>query len=248
MSDSGGTRNVMSFIPAVDCLLSATYSSRTLRAVGWRNCALEPFFEGIDFPLWVSWAAPLAALVCAGLFSFWIILQRTRVALQSLSPAPAKRLQVALSSGPIIPQSAPSKIHLESRSERPSAPNPPPPIPSPAPTGARARLRSGLFRRSERRLALRRGSEPFPVQLSDASARATPYLAHILDRSRTGLCIAVNQPVPADSILSVRSMMYADTAVWVQIRVRHCRARENQWLLGCSFVSEQPWSVLLMFG
>jgi hypothetical protein len=97
-------------------------------------------------------------------------------------------------------------------------------------------------------MALRRGSEPFPVDLNDACASGASYLAHILDRSKSGLCIAVSEPVAMDTILSVRSRAYADAAVWVQIRVRHCRQKDHQWLLGCSFVTEQPWSVLLMFG
>jgi hypothetical protein len=209
---------------------------------------VEPFFQGFSFPIWISWVAPAAALAAAGIFSFWIILQRSRIALQAIPPLPAKPSHPVPPSAHISPAEPASKPQPAPYAAVPAtAISPPSPL-KPAFAGARARLRSGLFRRCERRLALRRGSEPFPVDLNDACASGAAYLANILDRSKSGLCIAVTDPVALNTILSVRSRAYADAAVWVQIRVRHCRQKDHQWLLGCSFVTEQPWSVLLMFG
>jgi hypothetical protein len=212
---------------------------------------LEPFFQGVGFPFWVSWVAPLAALCCAAVFSFWLIVQRSLVALQSVPRAPDRPRETVVPAKHVPSDSSAIKNHPAHSSPVTKGTNvtsPPCMVPHLPSTGGRGQLRSGMFRRAERRLALRRGSDPFPVQLNDASATGTPYRAHILDRSRSGLCIAVSNPVPAETILTVRSEVYPDTAVWVQIRVRHCRQKDNRWLLGCSFVSDQPWSVLLTFG
>ncbi len=214
---------------------------------------MEPFFEGFGLPVWISWAAPLAALGASALLGSYVLWQRARAALQAIAPLPARPVHTDWE--PISVPAVDSKTNKHQppsvRRQSPAAGPPPaatPSTPVSMPVGPRARSRSGIFRRSERRLALRRGSEPFPVQLSDENARAPSFPAHILDRSKTGLCIAVTRPIAAETILSVRSEAYADAAVWVQIRVRHCRQRDAQWLLGCSFVSEQPWSVLLLFG
>jgi hypothetical protein len=212
---------------------------------------VEPFFQGVGFPLWISWVAPTAALSAAGLFSIWLIVQRSRIALQPVPRLPIKTTEQTILSKHASADDAVTKSRLRFEIERNrvthkhAGPSVAPYLASPV---AQGRSRSAAFRRAERRLALRRGSEPFPVQLNDATASGAPYLANILDRSKSGLCIAVDQPVAADTILSVRAHKYEDAAVWVQIRVRHCRQKNHQWLLGCSFVTEQPWSVLLMFG
>jgi hypothetical protein len=212
---------------------------------------VEPLLQGFRLPVWIAWAAPLAALSVSALLGFIVVFQRVRAGLQAVPPVPARPVQRTLQPNPIPSVDTPSKLRSAPSSGRTSLPSPsaaPSLGPVLASAGPRSRGRSSLFQRSERRLALRRGSDPFPVQLSDENAKAPSFTAHILDRSRTGLCIAVRQPIPTETILSVRSEAYADMAVWVKIRVRHCRQRDNQWLLGCSFVSEQPWSVLLMFG
>jgi hypothetical protein len=212
---------------------------------------VESLVQGFRLPVWVAWAAPLAALSASALLGFFVVFQRVRAGLQAVPPAPARPVQTCLQLKQHPSVDSPSKSPSAPAPGRTSFPLPPPapPLgPVATPPGPRGQGRSASFQRSERRLALRRGSDPFPVQLSDENAKARSFTAHILDRSRTGLCIAVRQPIPTETILSVRSEAYADMAVWVKIRVRHCRQRDNQWLLGCSFVSEQPWSVLLMFG
>ncbi|CAN5405334.1 hypothetical protein BH10PLA2_BH10PLA2_31290 [soil metagenome] len=220
---------------------------------------MEPFFQDFKLPVWISWAAPLAALGVSALLGLLVVYKRTRAGLLAIPPVPVRSLPLASP----VDEPAPGNYELKSKHELKTQPTPPSvraPVraqqaPAPAapirgltPVTTRGRGRSGMFRRSERRLALRRDSDPFPVQLSDEHIKTPSFGAHILDRSRTGLCIAVSQPIAANTILSVRSEAYGEEAVWVQVCVRHCRQREDRWLLGCAFISEQPWSVLLMFG
>ncbi len=102
--------------------------------------------------------------------------------------------------------------------------------------------------KSDKRSSLRRGGNPVPVMIRDDSAEAAPTDALVLDRSRGGLLVSVPQPISAGTLLSVRLPNVEEDDSWVQIEVRHCRQRDDRWLLGCAFRKEHPWSTLLLFG
>jgi hypothetical protein len=99
-----------------------------------------------------------------------------------------------------------------------------------------------------KRSSLRRAGNPIEVLISDALATAPTTEGRVLDRSRGGLLLSVGQPVAVGTTLSVRAAHAPDEVSWVRIKVRHCRHREDLWLVGCAFEQELPWSVLLLFG
>jgi hypothetical protein len=105
-------------------------------------------------------------------------------------------------------------------------------------------------RRSGRNLrrALRREGNPVPVVVSDMSPSATPCEGLVLDRSRGGLLLSVPRATAAGTLLTIRAAHAPDDLAWIPIQVRHCRPQEDRWLLGCKFMCELPWSVLLLFG
>ncbi len=98
----------------------------------------------------------------------------------------------------------------------------------------------------EQRVTLRRGGSPVAVLVSVAGAMPVP--GWVLDRSRGGLGICLDRPVAENTMLRVRASHAAEEFPTIPLRVRHCRSQAGQWLLGCSFVDQLPWSILLLFG
>jgi hypothetical protein len=39
-----------------------------------------------------------------------------------------------------------------------------------------------------------------------------------------------------------------DQVASVRLLVRHCKQKNQEWRIGCQFMEELPWSVLLLFG
>jgi hypothetical protein len=75
-----------------------------------------------------------------------------------------------------------------------------------------------------------------------------PAKAVVVDRSRGGLCLSLSQPAAEGTILRLRVASLADDMEWVEVEVKHCRRTKQRWLVGCKFVQDLPWTVVLMFG
>jgi hypothetical protein len=102
--------------------------------------------------------------------------------------------------------------------------------------------------RSERRSSLRRGDTHPSVLLSDAEVEARLVRGTVIDRSSTGLAIAVVEPVRPGAVLSVRVAANYQEMPWVQVMVRNFRRERGYFLLGCQFLCPQPWGILMLFG
>jgi hypothetical protein len=103
-------------------------------------------------------------------------------------------------------------------------------------------------KRRDKRRHLRRDGEPVPVLISTPATQAAPVKGTVINRSRGGLCVSSPEAFPMGSLLAVFSQRYPDVATWVEVEVKHCRARGDRWLLGCKFKDRPPWGVLLLFG
>jgi hypothetical protein len=99
----------------------------------------------------------------------------------------------------------------------------------------------------ERRRAPRREGNPIAVLLSTDPAATAPVNGLVLNRSLGGLLVSALQPFEKGALLSVRPLQAPDELEWVQIEVRHCRALEHRWLVGCKFTKKLPWDVMLLF-
>jgi hypothetical protein len=110
----------------------------------------------------------------------------------------------------------------------------------------KASASSGFAR--DKRKFLRRGGNDVPISVSDVLVQAEPTQGLVLNRSRGGLYLSVPQRVEVDRILAVRTPTFPPDLASVQLRVRHCKQKDDAWYLGCQFVEELPWNVLLMFG
>ncbi len=100
---------------------------------------------------------------------------------------------------------------------------------------------------TERRIHVRRGGEPVPVWISESPDGAAQKDALVLDRSRGGLLLRLDEPLPAGAVRYVRAHNAPEDLEWIQLEVRSSRQRDG-WLTGCKFSTELPWGVILMFG
>ena len=113
-------------------------------------------------------------------------------------------------------------MHLPSPSEKK---NPPPP---------------------ERRDSPRRAKQ-IQILVADAEPGAIPATVWLLNRSVGGLCLSVPESVSPGTILNVRPGILPDLP-WVAVEVKSCRKVETTWELGCEFLREPSYSVLVQFG
>jgi PilZ domain len=101
---------------------------------------------------------------------------------------------------------------------------------------------------TEQRGAFRRGGKAIEVRISDALQDGKVHTGWILDRSVSGLCLAVSEAFAEGSLLNVRTPNAPNATPWVEIQVKSCRQRKDDWELGCQFLKTPPWSVMLLFG
>jgi hypothetical protein len=99
---------------------------------------------------------------------------------------------------------------------------------------------------SERRAALRRRGPEIAVRVAQARGAAVP--GFVVDRSRTGLRLALPHPVAVGTALQLLAPEAPQGTVWVRVEAKHARPDAGRWLVGCSFTDALPWSVLLLFG
>ena len=99
----------------------------------------------------------------------------------------------------------------------------------------------------ERRTSWRRRKQ-IQVLFTPAEGLESPSKGWLLDCSLGGLRLSVAQVVPVGTRLSVRAANAPAKDPWVQVEVKSCRTQEHRWELGCRFVDEPPYSVLLQFG
>jgi hypothetical protein len=99
----------------------------------------------------------------------------------------------------------------------------------------------------ERRRAVRRLGNSVAILIADAATKNEPRRGFVVDRSTYGIRLAVDEPAALDSILSI---CRADAACkfWVKVSVMHCKRTDVGWELGCQFVQNVPYTVLLQFG
>jgi hypothetical protein len=108
-------------------------------------------------------------------------------------------------------------------------------------------LRQATGGKRQRRASTRRRGRPIGVVvLADEPAKAESGL--VIDRSKGGLCLSLPRPVSVGTTLQVRACQAPEGTPWIGVRVRHCVERGDRWELGCQFLEELPWSVLLLFG
>jgi hypothetical protein len=100
----------------------------------------------------------------------------------------------------------------------------------------------------ERRSAPRRAGNPVTVLVSAAGSSAEPARALILDRSVTGIRLALDQPIGPDTVLRLCPASTLGEVPCVEARVMHCRHVNARWEAGCQFVRTPSWSTLLLFG
>jgi hypothetical protein len=77
---------------------------------------------------------------------------------------------------------------------------------------------------------------------------ALPTGGWVVDRSSRGMCVAVIQPVAAGTRLVLAAVDAPPKSPKADVLVKYCKRRQKYYYLGCQFVQELPWSVLLLFG
>jgi len=99
----------------------------------------------------------------------------------------------------------------------------------------------------DRRADLRRRGNPIEVDLFDPTGKFPPLSSHVVDRSRGGIGLLLQQELPIGLVLNARPKT-SSTNYSVPIEVRTCRRGRDGWVAGCQFLQMPPWNVLLLFG
>ena len=101
---------------------------------------------------------------------------------------------------------------------------------------------------SEKRRSARRQGKAVRVYISGFLGRSVPAIATVVNRSRGGLGIVVDQAVSPGMAFQVRPVRAPEDTPWVCVQVRSCRPSGKRWYLGCQFTENLPWTTVLLFG
>jgi len=101
---------------------------------------------------------------------------------------------------------------------------------------------------TEQRRAHRRGGNPVEVLLAPEQSTTPAWRGWVVDRSVGGLCLCVPEEFAQGTLLRALPVNAPTIAPWTELEVRSCRSSNDGYELGCQFVRQPPWSVLLLFG
>jgi len=99
----------------------------------------------------------------------------------------------------------------------------------------------------DRRRQLRRDGNPTLVFLLGRDG-GPPQRGCVVDRNSGGLRLVVAQPASPGTVFRVQSCNAPTGTPWVDVVVRRCMEADGRYELGCEFMANYPWGVLLTFG
>ena len=70
----------------------------------------------------------------------------------------------------------------------------------------------------------------------------------VLDRSLGGLRLMIDQEWSVGKVIGVRVREKSAFMPWIEVQVKHCKPSTHGWEVGCQFVNQPTWNMLLMFG
>ena len=101
---------------------------------------------------------------------------------------------------------------------------------------------------TEQRKAHRRGGNPVEVFVALGEETSPSRRGWVVDRSVGGLGITVGEEIKPGTHLQLLPVNAAGITPWTEVEVKSCRTVKNGFELGCQFVRQPQWSVLLLFG
>jgi hypothetical protein len=101
---------------------------------------------------------------------------------------------------------------------------------------------------SEQRRSLRRSGNPVEIYVAPEQSNEPAWRGWVVDRSMGGLCISIADEFKAGTILRVMPVNVTAMTPWVDIEVVYCRRANDGHEVGCKFVKQPPWGILLLFG
>jgi hypothetical protein len=100
-----------------------------------------------------------------------------------------------------------------------------------------------------RRGSNRRRHKLVQVLVTPPGAAGKLFRGYVMDRSASGLGLALPDCVAEGDVLRVRAANAPADSPWVPVRVVHRTPLEKQYTqTGCRFLEPPPWNVLLLFG
>ena len=101
---------------------------------------------------------------------------------------------------------------------------------------------------SDRRGSLRREGTPVKILATSPAFANGTNPGYVIDRSTSGLKLALESGMATGSSMQVRAAHAPDTTPWVTVIVRNCKDTGEHFEMGCEFEKTPPWNVLLLFG
>jgi hypothetical protein len=101
---------------------------------------------------------------------------------------------------------------------------------------------------TEQRYAHRRAGNPVEVLLAPEGSTTQQWRGWVLDRSVCGLCLCVPDEFADGTVLRALPVKAPKITPWTDLEVRSCRGVKDGYEIGCQFIRQPPWSVLLLFG
>ena len=86
------------------------------------------------------------------------------------------------------------------------------------------------------------------ILVADENDKENPRIGWVTDRSTSGLCLLLSEPVYEGTVLHILPNNATSTTPWSQVQVKNCRQNGINWEVGCEWVQVPTWGVMLQFG
>lgn len=100
----------------------------------------------------------------------------------------------------------------------------------------------------DRRTAARRDGRPVPVQIMEEDEVTEIGVGHMMDRSHTGICFVTHFPIVSGKKVNIRPHQTGGKHAYLLVEVKHCHHVGAVWEVGCKFVKQPPWSLMMDLG
>jgi hypothetical protein len=100
----------------------------------------------------------------------------------------------------------------------------------------------------ERRRTNRRWGNPVEVRIFSPLAVDEPLRGVVINRSRGGVAILVDNKHEEGTVLNVRAVLAPQYVPGVDVEVKNCRRAGRNWVVGCKYPEEPPWNAIAWFG
>jgi hypothetical protein len=99
---------------------------------------------------------------------------------------------------------------------------------------------------AEQRATVRR-RKLAPIDVLAAKKGHKPFRGWVVDHSLGGFRLLLPRKFAIDHLICIRPPNASESIPWLQLQIKSCQPKDEQWEVGCALQSSPSYSVLLSY-